>query len=126
MTAMQPFKIQNVENMPTTTYLIHNYVFDVTQVGKIFKPRNIIVTSPPYFNIVSKEVIKTVEKVMEEDEQISPISITEISPVEEKEESKSVFPYIIFNYFSTQKTQTPPSASPPNQSPKSEDGWSKV
>ena len=126
MTAMQPFKIQNVENMPTTTYLIHNYVFDVTQVGKIFKPRNIIVTSPPYFNIVSKEVIKTVEKVMEEEEQISPISITEISPVEEKEESKSVFPYIIFNYFSTQKTQTPPSASPPNQSPKSEDGWSKV
>jgi len=138
MIPMQQFKIQNVENLSTTTYLIHNYMFDVTQVGKIFKPRNIVVTSPPYFNIASKEIRKTIElkeNVMEEEEEeqksTSPATITEITSAEEhqqqEEESKSVFPYIIFNYFSTNKTTTPPpSASPPNQSPKSEDGWSKV
>ena len=145
MIPMQQFKIQNVENLSTTTYLIHNYVFDVNQVGKIFKPRNIVVTSPPYFNIIRKTVELT-EKVMEEEEEevddevvvvekehtqkpISPSTVTEINSSEEEEgdesKSQSVFPYIIFNYFSTQKTTTP-SASPPNQSPKSEDGWSKV
>ena len=139
MIPMQQFKIQNVENLSPTTYLIHNYVFDVNQVGKIFKPRNIVVTSPPYFNIIRKTVELT-EKVMEEEEEvvvvekehtqkpISPSTVTEINSSEEEgdeSKSQSVFPYIIFNYFSTQKT-TPPSASPPNQSPKSEDGWSKV
>ena len=152
MIPMQQFKIQNVENLSTTTYLIHNYMFDVNQVGKIFKPRNIVVTSPPYFNIISKEIRKTVElteKVMEEEEEeevddevvvvekeqtqpISPSTVTEINSSEEEgdeSKSQSVFPYIIFNYFSTQKITPPsasPSASPPNQSPKSEDGWSKV
>ena len=67
--------------------------------------------------------------------------------VKKGEETTSIFPYIIFNYFSnksptatptttpttTQKntpiitpSHSPPSHSPPLQSPKSDDGWSKV
>jgi len=124
------FKLQNVEN---TKYLIHNYVFDVTPVGYIYKPRNIVTMSPTHTTAdTSRKSIELVEKVMEEEEEekeevvkCSPATITEESTATEEQQS-SVFPYIIFNYFSTQKTTTPPSASPPNQSPKSEDGWSKV
>lgn len=118
---VQQFKIQNVEN---TKYLIHNYVFDVTPVGYIFKPRN-IVTTPTHTTETSRKIIELVEKVMEEEEKeakTSPATITEESTTEKQQ--SSVFPYIIFNYFSTQKTT--PSASPPSQSPKSDDGWSKV
>jgi hypothetical protein len=60
----------------------------------------------------------------EEEEEViksSPATFTEESTTATEEQQPSVFPYIIFNYFSTQKTP-----SPPNQSPKSEDGWSKV
>jgi hypothetical protein len=145
------FKVQSVEGLTKTTYLIHNYVFNVTQTDKILKPYNVVVSlsppSVPITSLLSKETRKTEakEQIMEENEEeelkssstdspsappleLSPSSSVVVSSPTKEE--LSTFPYIIFNYFSSNKTPpripSPPSQSPPAQSPKSDDGWSKV
>jgi hypothetical protein len=143
------FKVQSVEGLTKTTYLIHNYVFNVTQTDKILKPYNVVVSlsppSVPITSLLSKETRKTEvkEQIMEdEEEELKSSSNSPSAPPLESSPSSSVvvssptkeesstFPYIIFNYFSSNKTPprvpSPPSQSPPAQSPKSDDGWSKV
>ena len=143
------FKVQSVEGLTKTIYLIHNYVFNVTQTDKILKPYNVVVSlsppSVPITSLLSKETRKTEvkEQIMEdEEEELKSSSNSPSAPPLESSPSSSVvvssptkeesstFPYIIFNYFSSNKTPprvpSPPSQSPPAQSPKSDDGWSKV
>ena len=153
------FKIKPITGCSNnlTSYVIHNYSYDnLYQDDKIFKIKNVVVTSPKFADMIKLENIsitkiiqqKTITTEVEDvDDDIeaghpnSPVKEEEIVEdsqtihPEEKgdEENKpsTLFPYIIFNYFSnrsknTTPTITPPSHSPPLQSPKSDDGWSKV
>lgn len=136
------FKIQTIDGLTKTTYLIHNYVFNVTQNDKILKPYNIVVSSPPPPTVVCKETrnVEIKEHIMEEEEEQMKVTPCPSPPpshsptssviLSSPQEETTHFPYVIFNYFSSNKTPpkvpSPPSQSPPAQSPKSDDGWSKV
>jgi hypothetical protein len=138
------FRIQLIEDgLSKTTYLLHthNYTFDSKENNKILKP-NTIISSPNPFTKQTRtsdcyETIMEEEKklhlIIENNESLPPTPSTTPppppTPVDKTSpSSSSSFPFIIFNYFSSNKT--PPSSSPttqtPAQSPKSDGSWSQV
>lgn len=137
------YKIQAIDDgLSKTTYLLHNYISDMKQIEKILKP-NTVMPSPSSPLTKHNRTNDCIETTMEEEKRLYiireegavPTSTTTPppppSPVNQTSSdipSSSSFPYIIFNYFSSNKT--PPSSSPitqtPAQSPKSDGSWSKV
>lgn len=151
------FQIECIEELSVTTYLIHDHIYS-PQMEKNLVKFNPIVESPhsgevdhQEERIVMSPITETIELVDVEDGEVISQTIIHNSPDDQKKTSgdesptqNAMFPYLIFNYFSSNKTppstsptstshpttltpsQSPPTSSPPSQSPKSDDGWSKV
>lgn len=135
------FKINCIAELSATTYLIHDYVY-TPQIEHNVVKINPIATSPPYLNEMNdqqqeeiivmspiKETVEITDIVCESVPPNTPKSDEKTPEDNPESQSSTTFPYVIFNYFSSNKTppsMSPPSMSPPSQSPKSDDGWSKV
>lgn len=132
----------------TNSYMIHDYIYEPSIDGNVVKI-NTPIKSPPPNDIIVEKIEMSPIKEDKEEKDVEKKEESSVKQGEEKkgEETPSIFPYIIFNYFSnksptttqkntpttTQKntpiitpSHSPPSHSPPLQSPKSDDGWSKV
>lgn len=132
------FQMTCLEDASPTSYLIHDYQYTPHMQNNIVKV-NPIAASPPHGIEMTEQqeiiVMSPIKEVMEGENDVIPpttIKTDEKTPEEISEPSAqqgAAFPYLIFNYFSSNKTppsMSPPSKSPPSQSPKSDDGWSKV